>query len=109
MIIYFGLLLVMTILGSVASLFLKKASSLDSINKIVQNWNIYIGAMLYLLSAFLNIIVLKYLDYSIVLPLTSLTYVWTMFISYLELGEKITRRKIGGIVFILIGAIFVSM
>lgn len=44
-----------------------------------------------------------------VLPLTSLTYMWTMFLSYLILDEKITKRKIAGVILILIGAVFVSI
>ena len=85
---YFILLLVMTLLGSVASLFLKKASGSEGIIAMLKNINLYIGGFLYLASAVLNIIVLRYLDYSIVLPLTSITYIWTMILSYMILKEK---------------------
>ena len=73
------------------------------------NLNIYIGGLLYLLSAVLNIWILRFLDYSVVLPLTSLTYIWTMIISYLILKEKITIKKILGVAFILVGAVIVSI
>ena len=109
MILYYALLIVMTMLGAVASLFLKKASGSGNILKLIKNINFYIGGFLYFASALVNIVVLKHLDYSIVLPLTSITYIWTMLLSYIILCEKITKRKIGGIVFIVIGAIFVSM
>lgn len=109
MIIYYICLIIMTLIGAVASLFLKKASGADGIRAIITNINLYIGGLLYLTSAIMNIWVLKYLDYSVVLPLTSFTYIWTMVLSYIILKENITKKKIGGVVAILIGAILVSM
>lgn len=109
MILLYVILLVMTIMGSVASLFLKRASGSEGIKDVIVNPNLYIGAFLYLASAVLNIWLLRNLDYSVVLPLTSLTYVWTMVLSYLIMKEKITIYKIAGAAFIIIGAIFVSM
>lgn len=44
-----------------------------------------------------------------VLPLTSLAYMWTIFLSYLILKEKITKRKVAGVILVLIGAVFVSI
>ncbi len=107
--IYFICLLVMTMLGSVASLFLKKASEADGIISMIKNINLYIGGLLYLVSAVLNIWILRYLEYSVVLPLTSLTYIWTMILSYIILKEKISKKKIVGVGLILIGAVCVSI
>lgn len=109
MILYYGILIFMTLCGAVASLFLKRASSADGILKMLLNINLYLGAGLYLVSAVLNIFVLRFLDYSVVLPLTSITYIWTMVLSYFILSEKITAKKIGGVLLILIGAMLVSM
>lgn len=102
-------LLIMTLMGSVASLFLKRASGSDGIKNMLVNINLYIGGGMYFISALINIWVLRYMDYSVVLPLTSLTYMWTMILSYLILKEKITKRKIVGVIFVLIGAVFVSI
>ena len=107
--IVYGCLLIMTLMWSVASLFLKRASGSDGIRSMLFDINLYVGGGLYFLSAVINIWVLRYLDYSVVLPLTSLTYMWTMFLSYLILDEKITKRKIAGVILILIGAVFVSI
>lgn len=109
MTLYFVSFLLMTLLGSVASLFLKKASGTSGIVAMLKNVNLYIGGFLYLASAVLNIWILRYLDYSVVLPLTSLTYIWTMVLSYFILKEKITGKKIGGVALILIGAVLVSI
>ena len=105
---WYLMLLVMTVLGSAASLFLKRASGSKGIFEMMKNVNLYIGAGLYLLSAVLNIIVLRHLEYSIVLPLTSITYIWTMIISYLVLREKLTWRKLGGVMLIIAGAAMLS-
>lgn len=92
-----------------SSLTVKKTSGSDGILAIIKNINLYIGAGIYLVSAVLNIIVLCYLDYSVVLPLTSLTYIWTMILSYMILKEQITKRKVVGVVLRLAGAVCVSL
>ena len=109
MMIYFGELLVMTLLGSVASLFLKRASGEAGIIAMLKNINLYVGGFLYLLSAVINIWVLKWLDYSVVLPLTSLTYIWTMILAYLILKEKITRGKFIGNLIIIAGILIYTL
>lgn len=105
----FALLLVGTFLGAVASLFLKRASEHANFIMLFKNFNIYVGGALYLIAAILNILVLRTLDYSVVLPLTSITYIWTMVISYFILGEQMTKKKIYGVIFIVLGAICISM
>ena len=98
----------MTILGSVASLFLKKASEEEEIRKLLKNKNVYIGGGLYLTAAIINIYLLCYFDYSTVLPLTALTYVWTMILSYFVLKERMTIRKVIGVIGIVAGAIILA-
>jgi len=99
----------MTFIGSVASLFLKKSSNFSSILALLKNQWLYIGGFLYLLSALLNILILKYLDYSVVLPLTAITYIWTMVLSKIILKENITSRKILGTLLIFLGAIIIIL
>lgn len=99
----------MTVLGSVAALFLKKASGFKSLKELILNINFYLGGGIYFVSALLNVYILKYLDYSTVLPLTSITYIWTMVLSYLILKEKIGVRKIAGVIGILIGAVLITL
>lgn len=99
------LLIIMTMLGAIASLFLKKASSSHDLKELLKNKNLYFGAVLYLLSFVLNIVILRYLNYSVVLPLTSITYVWTMIISYLFLKENIGFKKLIGVSLIIVGCI----
>lgn len=106
--IYYSSLIIMTMIGSIASLFLKKSSGFKDIKEALKNRNLYIGGFLYGTSAIINVWILRFIDYSIVLPLTSITYVWTIFLSKKYLNEIITKRKVIGIGFIMIGAIFIS-
>lgn len=111
----YSFIFAMTVLGSVASLFLKKAADSIKGNGVVELFltmlktpSLYIGGILYLTASVLNIYVLRILDYSIVLPLTAFTYVWTMFLARLRLGEKMTARKMIGVLLVVIGAVLVS-
>lgn len=99
----------MTMIGSCASFCLKKASNMHTIQNLIFAPMLYLGALLYLVSAFINIYILKYLDYSIVLPLTSITYIWTFGLSYLYLNENITKKKVCGIVMIIFGSMVVTL
>lgn len=98
----------MTLAGAFAGFFLKRASSDLNIKKLILNYNLYLGGTLYLTAALINIYLLRFLDYSIVLPLSSITYIWTMIISYHFLSEKITPKKILGVTLILLGTFFIS-
>ena len=106
---YILLIFVMTFMGSIASLFLKKASGSNGLLEMLKNINLYMGGMLYVCSALINILVLKFLNYSVVLPLTSITYIWTMILSNVFLKEKITKKKMFGVILIFIGAICVAI
>jgi drug/metabolite transporter (DMT)-like permease len=101
------LLVLMSVLCSVAALFTKKASGTTEIKKLIRNRNLYIGCCLYLIAAFANIFVLRFLDYSTVLPLTSMTYIWTMLLSCFFLKEKINKQKIIGLLGIIIGSVLI--
>ena len=107
--ICYVLILAMTLMGAIASIFLKRASSSENFIKMLMNMNLYVGGGLYVASALLNIVVLRYLNYSVVLPLTSVTYIWTMVLSYMVLKEKISKKKIMGVICIIIGAVRVAL
>ena len=105
----------MTIMGAVASLFLKKASGsmngkslIESVLNLLKTPSLYVGGILYLLASVLNIYVLRILDYSSVLPLSAFTYVWTMFLARWQFGEKLTKRKMAGVFLVVFGAVLVS-
>lgn len=100
--------LCMTVIASFASLFLKKAGGADNKLKILISPFFYLGGFMYVGSACINIWLLQVLPYAVALPVGSLTYVWTMFISSRILKEKITARKIIGMVVIFLGVVLVA-
>ncbi|WP_085994093.1 EamA family transporter [Oceanobacillus senegalensis] len=98
-------ILTLTLAGSLGGLFFKRASANGlSLNRTLFS-NLAIGGTCYLIGAGLNIYVLTQLPYSIVYPLTSLTYVWTFILSYLFLHENITVKKVMGLLFIFLGSV----
>ncbi|MGL5617003.1 MAG: EamA family transporter [Sarcina sp.] len=100
----------MTFFGALGAFFFKKGTEdMKSIFSLFINWKVYVGGIFYVTAAILNIIALKYLPYNIVLPLTAMTYIWTIIIARITLGEKITKKKIIGVVLIIIGSAFIAM
>lgn len=100
----------MTMLGALGGFFFKRCSGgSSSISAITKNKNLYIGGFIYVASACLNVWVLKFMKYSVVMPMTAITYIWTMILSRVVLKEKITVKKMIGIAAIIIGAVFISM
>lgn len=102
-------LLSMGILASVASFFLKKSTDNGlNLKTLLVNPYLYLGGGLYVLSAIFNLYLLKQLPYSIVVPLGSLTYIWTLVIAHKYLGETISKQKLIGVISILAGVIFLT-
>lgn len=105
------ILAITTFSGSAGALSLKQGmNQLEdlTVKKALKNPWLLVGTFLYILSAVTNIILFKYLDYSIAFPMTSLSYVWTVLISYYTFKEKITWPKIIAIVSIMIGVVIIS-
>lgn len=100
-------ILIMTFLGALASVFFKKISVIKSIKGILMSRYLYYGCSLYFIASILNIYILKFINYSKLLPLTSFTYIWTMILSFFIFNEKINKLKIAGLFFILIGSILI--
>jgi drug/metabolite transporter (DMT)-like permease len=99
----------MTLLGAIAGYYLKKASEHDCLINLIKNKYFYFGAIIYLIAAIVNIVVLRVLPYSVVLPLTGITYIWTMFIARFLLKENISIKKILGVCMIILGAFCVAL
>ena len=100
----------MSALSSLGSYYLKRATAggLSPLSLMKMPW-LYLGGVFYVVSAFLNYYLLKILPYSLVVPLGSLTYVWTLVISKFLLGEAVTRNKVMGIGLILIGVTLIAL
>ncbi|MCL2763698.1 MAG: EamA family transporter [Treponema sp.] len=109
MTINYLIIVVMTLTASFAGFFLKKSAGSVSVKNIILNKYLYIGGILYTITAIINIWILQKLPYSVVVPLGSITYIWTLIISYLFLKEKINTKKIIGILFIITGVVCINI
>ncbi len=101
---------VMAFVSSFASYFLKMSSSGKHSGKLGMLLSpfFYLGGVLYVIAAGINIFLLQYLPMAIVMPLGATTYIVTMFLSVKLLNEKITGRKILGMFIIILGVAMVA-
>lgn len=96
--------LAMTWLGALGSVELKlSVSSGSGFVGALRNWRFWLGGGLYFVSALLNIFLLKYIAYSVLLPLTGVTYCWSLLLAWKVLGEHVTKRKVFGIFIVVTG------
>ena len=103
------LALPMTFLGALGAFFFKKAATkADGLLPLFINKELYLGGTSYVSGAILNILLLRYLQYSILYPMTAITYIWTAIISHRLLGEKMSKRALLGIVMICVGVGFLA-
>lgn len=103
------LALTMTFLGALGAFFFKRAAmKADGLLSLFTNREFYLGGTFYVSGAILNILLLRYLQYSILYPMTAITYIWTAMISSRLLGEKISKRALLGIMMICIGVVLLT-
>jgi drug/metabolite transporter (DMT)-like permease len=105
-----AVLIFMTMLGSLGAVCLKKSTaSLTGVVSLLWNPWFYLGGVLYVVSALMNIYLLRIMEYSVVLPLTAVTYIWTILFSKLIFGERISWMKILAVACIIAGVVFLAM
>jgi len=107
--IYYFLIITSTLTAAIASFSLKKSTNGGTVLSIIVNKYLYIGGFLYIISALFNIWILKRMPYSVVVPLGSFTYIWTMIIAGIFLKEKIGIGKIIGVVLIFSGVVCIAL
>ena len=92
-------------IGSFGAVFLKigAARLRGSLVHFVLNPGLAAGAFMYLLSTCFFIVGVKNGQLSVLFPLVSLGYVWTMLWSKLFFKEPLTRNKVLGLSLILVG------
>lgn len=100
----------MTFFSSIGGYYLKKAAdSMSSLFSLAKNKSFYVGVVLFCISAGVNIYGLRLIPYNIIMPLKSITYIWTIIIAKSFLNEAINKYKIAGIITIIIGVVFVCL
>jgi drug/metabolite transporter (DMT)-like permease len=100
--------MIMTLFAAFASFFLKRSTNGVTILGIIKNKYLYIGVFLYIIATVINIWILKKMLYSVVVPLGSICYIWTIIIAGHFLKEKIGKAKIIGVLLIFSGVICIT-
>ena len=108
MIKYFFVVL-MTLVGSLGAFFFKKSTeSMTGIFSLLRIPNFYLGGFLYCLGALMNVVLLRYMDYTIVYPMGAIAYIWSLVLSNRFLGEKVTGKKVLGVALICVGVVLLT-
>ncbi len=96
---------VSSLLGAFGSFFFKKANTELSLSLkiIIQNYALFLGFSLFGLSSLVYLFALNLSKLTVIYPISSFSYVWSLFIGRYLLQEKITLLKIFGIIFIITG------
>lgn len=102
-----GLLILSGLLAAFSQILLKKSAIVNHTNKIEEYINLYVIASYTILFAttFINMFAMREISYKSVPVIGTVSYVFVIILSKLILGEKISRRKLTGIIIILIGII----
>lgn len=105
------LIVIGSVIGSVGSVFLKAGS--HTVTKhwtsIAFNWRLAVGIVTYLMSSVLFVKGMSNGELSVLFPLVSLGYVFTLVWSRVFFHEPITRVKLAGVGLILVGIAFLGL
>lgn len=100
------LVLLASFIGSFGAVFLKSGSAhlrSSSILTLLLNWRLALGVTFFVISSGFFIVAIKYGELSVLYPMVSLGYVWTMLWSRMFFGEPFTKGKFLGLAMILTG------
>lgn len=99
-----------TIIGSFGTLLLKKGSVkvTKNLSSFFYNKLLIFGALLYVGAVVFYIIGLKWVNVTVLYPITSTAYIWITLLSIKFLKEKINTYKWLGIAFIIFGVVMIT-
>lgn len=97
-------------IGSIGAAFLKAgAGKLErSIRGLLSNWQLGAGIFAYLLSSVFFVYGNTRGELSVLYPIVSLGYIWTLVWSRIFFAEPFTRVKFVGVSLILVGVFFLN-
>jgi len=105
-----ALVLFGSVIGSFGAVFLKSgAAKLKQGFWHILNLQLATGVALFLLSAVFFVLGIRHGELSVLYPMVSLGYVWTLVWSRVFFHEPFTRQKFYGLGLILVGVFFVGL
>jgi multidrug transporter EmrE-like cation transporter len=104
------LVLFASLIGSFGAVFLKLgAAPMKNGLRYILNWKLAAGVSLFVGSSVPFVMGLRHGELSVLYPMVSLGYVWTMFWSKIFFDEPVTRAKIGALAMILTGIVCIGV
>ena len=97
--------------GSFGSVFLKAGAGRlhRNISSLIFNWRLAAGVLMFVASSFLFIAGIRRGELTILYPMVSLGYIFTLLWSKLFFDEPFTRNKFAGLAAILVGIVLLSL
>jgi multidrug transporter EmrE-like cation transporter len=103
------LVLVASIFGSFGAVFLKMGAEKLKVSLFhIISWQAALGVGLFLLSSVFFVMGIKNGELSVLYPMVSLGYVWTLLWSRLFFKEPVTAQKFVALGMILTGIVFIA-
>jgi multidrug transporter EmrE-like cation transporter len=105
------LVLTSAFIGSFGAVFLKLGAEYmrPGIKGIISNWRLALGIGLYLLSSVFFVMGVAQGELTILYPMVSLGYIWTLLWAYLFFKEPFSRSKVLGLVLIIAGVACINI
>jgi multidrug transporter EmrE-like cation transporter len=105
------LVLLASFVGSFGAVFLKSGSEKlrYGFRHLFFNWHLAAGVALFLISSYFFVRGIRVGELSVLYPMVSLGYIWTLFWSRLFFHEPFTRNKFIGLGLILFGVFFIGL
>ncbi len=98
-------------LGSFGAVFLKSGAEKlhREIKTLILNWRLALGVGFYLFSSFFFVLGIRRGELTVLYPMVSLGYVWTLLWSRIFFKESMTRNKFLGIGLVLAGIVLLNV
>jgi drug/metabolite transporter (DMT)-like permease len=105
------LVIVGSFIGSFGAVFLKAGATRLEFNlrALLSNWRLAAGVILFLSSSVFFVFGLREGELSVLYPLVSIGYIFTLLWSRIFFGESFTKTKFAGVGLILTGVILVGI
>jgi multidrug transporter EmrE-like cation transporter len=105
------LVLTSAFIGSFGAVFLKLGAEYmrPGIKGVISNWRLALGIGLYLLSSVFFVMGVAQGELTILYPMVSLGYIWTLLWAYLFFKEPFNRSKVLGLVLIIAGVACINI
>ncbi len=105
------LVLLASIIGSVGAIFLKAGAARlhRQLSTLLLNWRLMVGVGIFLVSSYFFVLAVRQGELTVLYPLVSLGYIWTLFWSRIFFREPFTRKKFFGLGLILLGTVILAL